>query len=206
MSLDRNSHVAFFAQRDFSTVQSFWKHIVRLDELPPFITGYDAFSVTNLSTIHDIGHREYGSTDPRHKRKTFAVRVGYDGSQYHGYQAQKGVSGVRAVADDIESALGRKVSAAGRTDKGVSAVSQVVSFTTFDDIEGGDVMRLLKASEGCISGRLNAWECVRVPRKFHSLFSASFRRYIYLFPLVQLNDSPSTFDVDVDFVNKALTK
>lgn len=41
----------------------------------------------------------------------------------------------------------------------------------------------MRKSKPCMDGRLSVWEVVRAPKRFHALFSASWRRYIYLFPL-----------------------
>ena len=142
-----------------------------LSILPEFVLGDHEFGVTDLSVIYTAGYGEFNSNDPRSniiyvlpfiefsivqvwsfllrltsfnirfKRKTFALRIGYDGTKYNGYQIQKGVVGTKTtVEEDIEASLGRKVVAAGRTDKDVSAVSQIVSFTTFDDIDNGNII------------------------------------------------------------------
>ena len=34
-----------------------------------------------------------------------------------------------------------------------------------------------------MGGSLAVWEVVRAPKRFHALFSATWRRYLYLFPL-----------------------
>ena len=44
-------------------------------------TGY---GITQLNDIHKIGRNEYTSSDPRYKKKTFAMRIGYDGAKYQG--------------------------------------------------------------------------------------------------------------------------
>ena len=59
------------------------------------------------------------------------MTVAYDGSSYHGFAAQPGL---RTVAGTLNEALSRllghpvEVCGAGRTDKGVHAWGQVVSF------------------------------------------------------------------------------
>lgn len=64
------------------------------------------------------------------------LTVEYDGSGYHGFQLQ---AGLPTVQDEIEKALARligvstRVSAASRTDTGVHARGQVVSFRTEAD-------------------------------------------------------------------------
>ena len=43
----------------------------------------------------------------------------------------------------------------------------------------------MRNSAPCKGGSLAVWEVVRAPKRFHALFSASWRRYLYLFPLQQ---------------------
>ena len=66
----------------------------------------------------------------------------------------------------------------------------------------------INASEGATEGRVFAYDCVRVPRKFNARSQATFRRYVYLFPLQKpaSSDNAARFDVDCDFVNLALKK
>eukprot|EP01034_Spumella_vulgaris_P027331 gene27331-34032_t len=153
---------------------------------------------------------EYASSDPRFKRQTFALRIGYDGSQYNGFQQQKGAEGVRTVQDDLLKALGRSSTAAGRTDKDVTAVSQIVHFTSYEGEKEEEVLRKCMESEGAKEGRLAIYECHRVPKRFHSLFSATWRRYVYIFPLNRVipieSGGGSGYDVDVEFVNQCLSR
>jgi tRNA pseudouridine38-40 synthase len=64
--------------------------------------------------------------------RKFAIVVEYDGSNYYGFQSQVGVP---TIQDEIERALERltgekiRIVAAGRTDSGVHARGQVVSFS-----------------------------------------------------------------------------
>jgi tRNA U38,U39,U40 pseudouridine synthase TruA len=149
---------------------------------------------------------EYTSMDPRYKRKTFAMRIGYDGASYNGYQSQKGTVGIRTVEEELFDALGgRTCCAAGRTDADVSAISQIISFNTYDDVTADSLLMDVRASEPVISGRLAAFECVRVPRRFHSLFGATWRRYLYVMPLNR-GIYNGGVDVDVSFINTALSQ
>ena len=93
----RNSHVKFMEDRPWLLISSFWQHLNKAlpmsheKNLPDFIVGaHSLYSVTDLSVLHQAGHFEYNSKDPRFKRQTFALRIGYDGSQYAGYQMQRG--------------------------------------------------------------------------------------------------------------------
>jgi tRNA pseudouridine(38-40) synthase len=200
---ERLSHVDFMENRHWSAVTRFWASILLEPELPEFLAGSsEEYTVTNVQSIHDVGLLEYASSDPRYKRKTFALRIGYNGHAYSGYQRQKGQD-VATVEEDIYHALGERTCvAAGRTDKDVSAVSQIISFHTYDDITPDSILHDFhhKGPETTRNGSLRAYDCARVPRAFHALFSATWRRYVYLFPL-NIGPYDEGYDVDVKFVN-----
>jgi tRNA U38,U39,U40 pseudouridine synthase TruA len=66
----------------------------------------------------------------------------------------------------------------------VSAVSQVVSFhSTSETLSEESIRASMDAHEAFSSGRLAYFEVKEVPKKFHAMFSATWRRYLYLFPL-----------------------
>lgn len=69
-------------------------------------------------------------------------------------------------------------------------------------------LNLLKNSDACKEGRLNVYNCYRVPRKFNSRSSATWRRYLYLFPLQEgpYQYQGESFDVDINFANKMLAQ
>jgi tRNA U38,U39,U40 pseudouridine synthase TruA len=89
------------------------------------------------------------------------------------------------VEDDLRDCLGRTFMAAGRTDKGVSALSQVISFYVNKDhlLDEKTLLEQIQSHPAIQSGRLAVFDCQTVPRKFHALFSATWRRYMYLYPL-----------------------
>ena len=148
----------------------------------------------------------------KHTRTNYCLRLGYVGTSYSGYQRQGGEStptggkpdteeetnhsansGLHTVEDDILLALGGQTSvAAGRTDKDVSAVSQMICFHTYDDPPRSpeDYLLIAKQSIPCIAGRLRFFDCVTMPRSFHSLFCATWRRYIFLVPLQNYTRCP----------------
>jgi tRNA pseudouridine38-40 synthase len=186
----------------FESVRQFWSRIIRGEEtVPTFLTGArdGSYGITNLDAIHELGgNEEFDSRDPRFKRQTFALRIGYDGSQYVGYQMQP-ISDGPTVERDLRAALQVKgLVAAGRTDKHVSAISQIVSFHTFEDLSPEDLIAKINQSEGCRQGRLRAFHAVRVPKRFHALFSATWRRYIYLYPYDE--------SIDTSFIAGALKR
>ncbi|HEY48507.1 MAG TPA: tRNA pseudouridine(38-40) synthase TruA [Dehalococcoidia bacterium] len=78
--------------------------------------------------------------------RRLAFIVEYDGTRYHGSQFQVGVP---TVQGDIESALTKltgeriRIILAGRTDAGVHAKGQVISFSTFSTLPGQTLVRAL---------------------------------------------------------------
>ena len=109
-----------------------------------------------------------------------AIGLEYDGSGFHGWQSQPFG---RTLQDAVESAVsfiaGGKieVSAAGRTDRGVHALSQVAHFDV-------DVQRPLQAWVRGVNSNLPDGIAVLwakpVEESFHARFSALFRRYRYV--------------------------
>jgi tRNA pseudouridine(38-40) synthase len=192
------------------------------------------YGLTCLKRLNNIGiNREFNHKDSRYcKRQTFAIRIGYDGNSYSGYQAQNISktktnnniikSKIITVEDDLKIALGKKGYSAGRTDKGVSAVCQIVCWnTTKMNLTTRDlIIKKMKSSEPCQSGRLSIYDCQRVPKSFNSRNSATWRRYLYNFPLnsgaYPINNNNNNIflidnmfngiDVDVTFINKMLCK
>lgn len=80
--------------------------------------------------------------------RTFRVRLGYRGQGFHGWQFQPDV---RTVEGEVRAALarlsGREVETRGasRTDTGVHAVGQVVTFALDTEMSDGSMRRALEA-------------------------------------------------------------
>src|SRR5690349_15906432 len=65
-----------------------------------------------------------------------ALGIEYNGSHYHGWQRQEGLSTVQAAVEEALSSVANHdvtVQCAGRTDAGVHAFEQVVHFDTVAD-------------------------------------------------------------------------
>jgi len=233
---DRNSHQAFFDDRDWEGAIMFWRQLIvspnsDTNPLPAFVVGgtgagtcagSDAtsgdaeYGLTDLSKLNEAGQRgEFRSSDVRYsKKKSFALRIGYDGTAYQGYQRQKDLpEGARTVEDDIKLSLGLFTYGAGRTDRGVSAISQVICCTSDENMTEEKLLERMRGSAPVQAGTLSVYDCQRVPKKFNSRSSATWRRYLYLFPLLprrhveghpQATQSNGLYDVDVDFVSKML--
>lgn len=79
----------------------------------------------------------------------YRARVQYDGTDFGGFQVQRGR---RTVQGELESALARlsaggrvRVEGAGRTDAGVHASGQVIAFTYRGRLDGVELKRALDA-------------------------------------------------------------
>ncbi len=114
-------------------------------------------------------------------KHTVALCVEYDGGAFHGFQRQ---TGLRTVQSALEDAAGQVADepvtlvAAGRTDAGVHATSQVVSFHTETDRPD----RAWRAGISSLTPSALGVVCARVfPDAFHARFDALWRRYIYIF-------------------------
>ena len=110
---------------------------------------------------------------------TYRIDLAYDGSGFHGYARQPGL---RTVQGSLEEALGRLVgevdtTVAGRTDKGVHASGQVVSFATTDDI---DVDRTLRSLQRQLAPDVGVLDLRQAADDFDARFDATSRRYRYL--------------------------
>jgi len=106
----------------------------------------------------------------------------YDGSDFNGYQLQG--QGERTVQLVVANALNQlspreqiKVYAAGRTDTGVHALGQVLSFQTSSSIPIG---RFAIALNGNLPADVSVVQAEEVPEDFHARFSAKSRTYGYL--------------------------
>ena len=110
---------------------------------------------------------------------TYRAVVEYDGTNFCGLQYQ---AGVRTVAGELERVLGAifaepvKVSAAGRTDAGVHASGQVISFRSERAFPAD---RLALALNGNLARDVSVREAAAVPDGFSARFDAEARTYEY---------------------------
>lgn len=113
------------------------------------------------------------------ERHRYALRLLYDGRHFRGFQRQPGLPTVQEAVEAGLARLGLRVTleVAARTDAGVSAVDQVVSFPTRTDLDPSTLRTAINdaAPEGLLC--LGA---ARAPRGFHARASALGRRYVYL--------------------------
>lgn len=111
---------------------------------------------------------------------TYRLDLAYDGSAFRGYAAN---AGVRTVQGALESALATilrrpvETSVAGRTDAGVHARGQVVSFVLPEPI---DPTRLQRSLNSLLAPEVVARAVVEAPDGFDARRSALQRTYRYL--------------------------
>jgi tRNA pseudouridine38-40 synthase len=111
--------------------------------------------------------------------RTIRLTLAYDGTEFSGFQAQ---TGRRTVQETVEEAIQRitgsqaRIAGAGRTDAGVHAAGQVVSFQTGSELPVAALTRALDASLPADVGIVDAQE---VSSDFHARYSARGRGYRY---------------------------
>jgi len=109
-----------------------------------------------------------------------ALGLEYDGHAFHGFQKQPDVPTVQA---ELEQALSQvadeKISlvTAGRTDAGVHASGQVISFSSSRD---RPLQAWVKGTNSLTSGAISVLWALKVDQQFSARFSALSRRYIYV--------------------------
>jgi len=110
----------------------------------------------------------------------FKLNLEYDGTDFAGFQWQHEV---RTVQGELEAAILRRtdsavrITGAGRTDAGVHALGQVVSFGVDTSIPTD---RIALALNGVLPSDIAITEAVEVSPEFSARFSASSRVYAYL--------------------------
>jgi len=107
------------------------------------------------------------------------LTVEYDGTDFRGWAAQPGLRTVEGVVREALGAvypLWRGLGVAGRTDTGVHALGQVLSF----DAEGGPPLeRTPEALNAVLPHDLAVTAAAEAPGDFHARFSATARSYRY---------------------------
>ena len=109
----------------------------------------------------------------------YRLLLAYDGTGFHGYARQPGVRTVQGVLEEALTPIAgsQETFVAGRTDKGVHAAGQVVSFTTGEPVDPARIRRSINRRLGPEVSVLGVTE---VADTFHARFSATGRAYRYL--------------------------
>ncbi len=118
------------------------------------------------------------------------LTLAYDGTEFAGFQVQPNVRTVQGeLMSALDTILGEKVKliAAGRTDTGVHARGQVVSFRTATSIPTD---RLPAALNSVLPRDMAVWQAEDVPADFHARHHATAKIYRYL---LYLGRTPAPF-------------
>lgn len=153
-------------------------------------------------TLFDVPAESDGpdpATDPVPERATRRIRmvVAYDGAPFHGFAVNEGVATVAgALSEALATVLGEPVelTCAGRTDKGVHARGQVVTFDTAVGLDRPDERaRLARSINRMCAPSVAVTDVAVVDGGFDARFSATARRYRYL---VLNRETPDPFVAD----------
>lgn len=124
--------------------------------------------------------RESPTNPPARPQRTFKLTLAYDGGAYAGWQYQPGCA---TVQETLEQALARitgavvRVAASGRTDAGVHALGQVVSFTSDCPLPAEVLQRALNAE---LPRDMAVRSLEEARPGFHAIRHAVRKRYRYV--------------------------
>ena len=107
------------------------------------------------------------------------MRLSYDGTEYHGWQAQPGLTTVQGtLTETLQDLLGEpvQVDGASRTDAGVHARDQLVAFSLHHPMRLEGVVKGLNRR---LPQNIAAREPVEVPLDFQPRFANNGKRYCY---------------------------
>jgi tRNA pseudouridine38-40 synthase len=113
------------------------------------------------------------------ERRFYAVELAYEGGPFRGFQRQPGLPTVQAALEEALASLGirERLAVAARTDAGVHAHAQVVSFSARAELDPGELRRALNAA---LPPAIAALAVFRPARPFHARAHATARTYVYL--------------------------
>lgn len=111
--------------------------------------------------------------------RNLKVILSYDGAEFSGWQVQPEALTVQGtLASAIGRITGEKVlpQGSGRTDAGVHALAQVMTFVTESSVPAGN---FLKAMNDILPASVRVLEVTEAPLEFHARHSARAKTYRY---------------------------
>jgi tRNA pseudouridine38-40 synthase len=116
-------------------------------------------------------------------KRIFKSTVSYDGTDFAGFQRQLNARSVQQVLEEALALIEGSpvvVHAAGRTDSGVHALGQVVSFALTNPISAADLKQALNASFNTVGAMdLRIVDVEHAPDGFNARFHARGKLYRY---------------------------
>ena len=120
-----------------------------------------------------------GVNEMDREKRNLKLTIAYDGSGYHGFQRQLNACTVQQVLEEkLSNLLNERIAVAGaaRTDAGVHAYGQVVSFWTESAIP---TERIPIAMAGVLPRDIAVIDAASMPVNFHARFSSCSKIYLY---------------------------
>ncbi len=120
--------------------------------------------------------------------RTIKLTLAYDGTDFAGWQRQRGNRTVQATLEEkLEKITGARPStlASGRTDAGVHALGQVVSFRTESRLPPEVFQRALNAE---LPQSIAVLEAIEVHDGFHATHDTLWKRYRYVIHNAPIRD------------------
>lgn len=115
-------------------------------------------------------------------RRWFKLTVGYDGTQYCGWQVQPNGVSIQSMLERAIAQVCRervRVTGSGRTDSGVHAIGQVASFSVDAANWKAKASDLQRALNSKLPPDIAIRELVDAPQDFHAIRDALGKRYRY---------------------------
>ena len=109
----------------------------------------------------------------------YVIKVAYDGSKFYGFQRLNEETSVQKVLEEALSKINKKevlIKGAGRTDRGVHAHGQCVSFKLDINI---DTYGLKEALNSLVKPYIYVSDVKEVDDNFHARFNVLKKEYIY---------------------------
>jgi tRNA pseudouridine38-40 synthase len=130
--------------------------------------------------LHEI-HLDEGTwaQDSKDRMRNLKLILSYDGSEFSGWQVQPDATTVQGtLASAIGRITGEKVlpQGSGRTDAGVHALAQVVTFVTESSVPTAN---FVKALNDILPASVRVLEVTEAPPEFHARHSARAKTYRY---------------------------
>ena len=134
----------------------------------------------------------------------YVIEISYDGSKFFGFQRLNEEVSVQKVLEEALTKINKQtveVKGAGRTDRGVHANGQCVSFKLDVDI---DETGLKRALNSLVKPYIYVRDVKVVDEEFHARFSVKKKTYIYKINLGEFNPQiedyvyQTEFKLDVD--------
>ncbi len=134
----------------------------------------------------------------------YVIEIAYDGSKFFGFQRLNEEKSVQKVLEEALSKINKQsvvVKGAGRTDRGVHANGQCVSFKLDIDITEDGLKRALNS---LVKPEIYVKAVKEVSDDFHARFSVTKKKYIYKINLGEFNPIlddyvyQSEYKLDVD--------